>query len=273
MSAERIVLAFDTATESVAIGVGARAGDRVRVIAARDFEAPRAAMSGLLPAVCELLGEVGLDPRDVGEVVVGRGPGSFTGVRIGVATAKGLAHGLEVELMGVGTLDAIAWGVPDGWTGSLGVVGDAMRGEIYPAIFEIFDTARGREVRRREPDHVRGPAEVAADWARLHEPLTLCGNGLGKYERVFTDALGPLATLAPPGWWAPTGAGLLRAYEASLADGTVVGGDPGIVLPVYTRLSDAEETERARAGMPQTAPPTTGVAEPPSSTSKLGSSQ
>ena len=157
MTADGIVLAFDTATESVAIGVGVRRGGSVEVLATRDFEAPRAAMSGLLPALSELLGEMSLSPGDASQVVVGRGPGSFTGVRIGVATAKGLAHGLGVPLFGVGTLDAIAWGVPEDWSGTLAVVGDAMRGEVYPALFD-FSVQEARARRHPTPERLRDPS-------------------------------------------------------------------------------------------------------------------
>lgn len=220
-------------------------------------------MSGLLPAVSGLLAEMSLSPKDLSQVVVGRGPGSFTGVRIGVATAKGLAHGLEAPLFAVGTLDAISWGVPEDWFGTLAVVGDAMRGEIYPVLFDVSPGPAGRVVRRRSGDCVSAPADTAGVWARLGEPMLLAGNGLSKYAGVFTEALGTRATLAPTGWWAPTGAGLLRAFEASLATGTTVGGDPGLVLPVYTRLSDAEEAERAKAGLGTAAPPDAGVSGPP----------
>jgi len=256
------VVAFDTATENCAIGVGLRDGCNVTPIASRDFDAPRAAMSGLLPAVSALLDESGVPMRDVTQVVVGRGPGSFTGVRIGVASAKGLAHGLGAPLFGVGTLDAIAWGMPQGANGTLGVVGDAMRGEVYPALFDLAEGVGGRVVRRRAPDYVAKPEAAAIEWARLGERMLLVGNGLVKYVDVFTAALDPNVSLAAEESWAPTGVGLLRAFGASLREGTVVGGEPGVVLPLYTRLSDAEEAERLRAGMAPMAPPETGVGGP-----------
>ncbi len=263
MEPEGIVLAFDTASERVAIGVGARTGVRVQTVRTRDFDAPRAAMSGVLPAVSELLSDTSLSPCDISQVVVGRGPGSFTGVRIGVASAKGLAHGLGVPLFGVGTLDAIAWGVPEDWSGTLAVVGDAMRGEVYPALFDITGVRAVRSVIRRSADYVAHPEHAAREWSSLDEPMLLAGNGLAKHADVFTEAFDERASLAPESWWAPTGDGLLRAFAASLADGSVVGGDPGLVLPVYTRLSDAEEAERVRAGLDPVAPPSTGVSGPP----------
>ena len=259
-----LVLAFDTATEACAIGLGAREGLELAVVAVRDFDAPRAAMSGLLPAVRALLAEAGVPIRDVAEVVVGRGPGSFTGVRIGVATAKGLAHGLGASLFGVGTLDAVAWRFAGRYEGLLGVVGDAMRGEVYPALFDVGRDADGRTfVRRHGDDRVAKPHVAADEWAaEIEGPLLLTGNGLAKYADVFTAALGERASLSENDLWAPSGAGLLSAYAAALRARDAGDGDAAAVLPIYTRLSDAEEAERGLHGFVAVPPPDTGVRGP-----------
>ncbi len=104
-----LVVAFDTSTDSTALCIGERTNDSVTVLLERDFEAPRASLSRLLPELQEALARAQLVASDIDEVVVGLGPGSFTGVRIGVAMAKGLSHSLGVPLYGVGTLDTIAW--------------------------------------------------------------------------------------------------------------------------------------------------------------------
>ena len=267
-----LVLAFDTATEACAIGLGVREGLQVAAVAARDFYAPRAAMSGLLPAVRGLLDEAGVSIRDVDEVVVGRGPGSFTGVRIGVATAKGVAHGLGTPLFGVGTLDAVAWRFAGRYEGLLGVVGDAMRGEVYPALFDVGTDADGRAfVQRHNDDCVAKPGVVAEQWAaEIGCAVLLAGNGLAKYQDVFATALGERAGLSDRDVWAPSGAGLLAAYAAALRARDAGDGEPGAVLPVYTRLSDAEEAERARRGFADVTLPATGVRGPDDRTDASG---
>ncbi len=240
-----LVLAFDTATDRCALALGEfEDGRLVRVLAA-DLDAPRAALGRLLPAVARLLAEEGRTPADLSCVVVGRGPGSFTGVRIGVASAKGLAHGLGVPLFGVGTLDALAWGCATQASGLLGVVADAMRGEVYPALFRL---AHGRAERLTD-DTVLRPAHIGDAWGALDEPLLLAGTGLEKHGDAILGALGPRAVdrVLPASCWLPTGAGLLAAFEAARATGSSGDGDPATLLPIYTRLSDAEEAERERA--------------------------
>lgn len=251
------MLALDTATEVTAVGLAWRDGDAVGLLDDALVDAPRAAMSQVLPTAALLLSANSLDVRDVAEVVVGRGPGSFTGVRIGVATAKGLAHGLGVELFAVGTLDAVAWAFRDDDV-LLGVVGDAMRGEVYPALFRCG----GGQALRVAPDRVAKPVDVAREWADAGEQLLVTGNGLRKYGELFAETMGETATFADELLWAPTARGLLDAYAWARRAGELGDGDPGAVLPVYTRLSDAEENEAVRAGHPAGAPPPSGVAEP-----------
>ena len=104
-----LLLALDSSTEITSVGLAWCTEYDVEPLASAIVDAHRAAMSRMLPAALSLLSAHQLQASDLEGVVVGRGPGSFTGVRIGVATAKGLAHGLGVPLWGTGTLDAVAW--------------------------------------------------------------------------------------------------------------------------------------------------------------------
>ncbi len=253
-----LYLAIDTSTEELAVGLGVFTAEGVHLVGEVNLDVPRASLTHLVPSIQRLLSSVDLETRDVGAVIVGRGPGSFTGVRIGVATAKGIAQGLGVPLYGVGTPDAIAERF-SGREGLLGVVGEAMRKEVYPALFRCA----GGQVSRLTPDEVVPPADVARQWAGLGEPLLLTGDGLEKYETLFISVLGDLASLAPEAMRAPTGQALLAAAWRARAAGEAGDGDPSSVLPVYTRLSDAEVNERLRTGAPVTNP-ASGVAGPAS---------
>ena len=255
-----LVLALDTSTDMLACAVGecapgllgagldkeSPAGATVGVLASGDHPCRRQANVELLATATDALAQAGHTMADVAAVLVGRGPGSFTGVRIGVSTAKGLACGLGCPLYGASTLDAVAWGAwGAGVRGLVGVVGDAMRHEIYPGLYQVDDAGARRlfevEVVSKAPD-------VAAAWASRADcgSITLTGDGLRKYRALF-EAAG-LMRVADEGCWFPTGEGILRAASARCS--AAGSGDPALVLPVYTRLSDAEENEAARLGIP-----------------------
>ena len=167
-----------------------------------------------------------------------------------------------MPLYGVGTLDAVAWALPIGEQASegalLGVVGDAMRGEVYPALFRF----EGGEPVRLGPDRVARPHEAALEWASLDEPLFLAGNGLAKHGRDFVDALGQRALVLPAENWTVSGKGLLRSYERALRTREQGTGDVGALLPIYTRLSDAEQAEQERHGRATGGMPESGVHGP-----------
>jgi N6-L-threonylcarbamoyladenine synthase len=236
----RLVVALDTASEHIALAIGRYTDDgNLTCIASGDHLASRQANVRLMPTLDALFAKHDLSRQDIACVLCGRGPGSFTGVRIGVATAKGLARGLGVPLFGVSTLDAVAWGAwLAGIRGAIGVVADAMRQEIYPARFELNDAG----VTRLDPHAVAKAEDIAARWGETASQLILVGDGLKKYAELFY----PPFVLGDRALWMPKGRGLLRAFEDACSQGLEGSGEAGALLPVYTRLSDAEENERKR---------------------------
>lgn len=240
------VLAFDTANEMISVGLGRldRKACSIELVASKETEAFRASNVKLLPEIDALLGEAGISRNDVACVVCGRGPGSFTGVRICMASAKGIAIGLGVALFGVSTADAQAWQQWDtGVRGSVVVLGDAMRKEVYPVRYVLSDSG----IDRLNSDFVMKAAELPAwlDSGSKVEAL-ITGDALKKYSG-YCEGFGTLAQE----YCYPTGKGLLLAAQAAWRAGLLdpdnaVLGDPCVVLPVYTRLSDAEEAERAK---------------------------
>ena len=308
----RYVLAFDTANEIIAIGLGVLhvSSCMIELTASVEAEARRASNTQLLPRIDAALAEHGVAREDIACVAVGRGPGSFTGVRIAMATAKGIASALEVPLVGVSSLDAVAWNAwAAGERGPLSVVADAMRKEVYPVRYLLNDTG----IERLEADRVvkaedaarelaaegdlsgsasatvpsrsdspgshetsagrfgstgaapRSEAEQVPEgetrlvgaiadadpaegdaWPQVSARL-LCGDALKKYGELFEGCGAAL----PAELWTPTGRGLLLALQAAWRAGEADPldarrHDPAFALPVYTRLSDAEENERIR---------------------------
>lgn len=270
-----VVLAVDTSTDmlacavtrlnrhdagitSVAAAAGmADGGFDVEVLASTDHLCRRQANVELVGSVQEALDAAGLTMADVDAVIAGRGPGSFTGVRIGVATAKGIACGSGLPLYGASALDAMAFSAwKTGVRGAVGVVADAMRGEVYPGIYQLDDAGAHRTF---PVETVLKADACVEEWSSRTDKvqLTLTGNGLVKYRERFEHA--GFSTYTDEATWFPTGEGLVRAvcmpeYQQTGA------GDPALVLPIYTRLSDAEESERKRLGLKEPATVTlTGV--------------
>ena len=259
-ASSHIVLAVDTSTDMLACAVGRVEGERVELLAAGDHLCRRHANEELVNTCASVLERAGLTRGDVDCVLVGRGPGSFTGVRIGIATAKGLACGLERPLFGASTLDAVAWGVwKSGVRGLVGVIGDAMRREVYPGLYRVDESG---PVRLFEVETVVKAVDAVAAWAERPDAgeIILAGDGLAKYRAQYEEA--GFARFASEDAWHPVGEGLIRAAAAA---GTFDGesavpannGDPALVLPVYTRLSDAEENEAKRLGLASPATVTT----------------
>lgn len=267
------IVAFDTANEVVAVGVGRVAEgcakgefslDGLRaaaceIVACREIPAHRASNTVLIGEVDAALEQANVAKEDVAALVCGRGPGSFTGVRICMATAKGAASALEVPLFGVSTLDAIAHNAwEEGVRGRMLVAADAMRKEVYPV---LFDLGANGPVRLTSDTVVKAArvhewiaealaalnAGESASSARAEEAeaeaadastapfdIQILGDALVKYRDTFET----LGVILPEALWAVSGRGLLRAPR--------MGGNPATLLPVYTRLSDAEENERIR---------------------------
>lgn len=266
-----LIVAVDTSTDMLACSVAwwtpevffddtpSRAC--VEVLASRDHLCRRQANVELVETIDAVLADAGKSMADVGGFLVGRGPGSFTGVRIGISTAKGLARGANVPLMGGSTLDACAWSAwRSGVRGKLAVAADAMRGEVYPALYEVDEDGPRRLFER---ERVVKAAAAAEEWAKRPDAteLQLTGDGLVRYGKLFEEA-GLMSRALPRELWWPTGEGLLLAAASPEGLAAASATDPALVLPVYTRLSDAEENERKRLGLAESVnTAVTGVAD------------
>jgi tRNA threonylcarbamoyl adenosine modification protein YeaZ len=215
-----IVLALDTATPAVTAGVVCREGSRLDVLAERVTVDARAHAERLTPNVACALGDARLGFADLDAVVVGCGPGPFTGLRVGMATAAAYGHALAVPAYGVCSLDAI--GVHT--AGEVLVVTDARRREVY--------WARYRDGARVEGPAVGPPADV-----RVGEACAVAGSG--PHAALFD--------LPRRGPERPTADGLVRAVTEWVVA-------PPPLVPLYLRRPDAKSiAERAaiNAGPPR----------------------
>jgi tRNA threonylcarbamoyladenosine biosynthesis protein TsaB len=198
---EPVTLVLDSATARAVCGV-VLAG---RELAFASAEGGHAAQRALV-LVDEVLARAGREARDVGQIVVGCGPGSFTGLRIGIASARGLALALGVPCAGVSTLAALAAGAP----GAVALI-DARRGELFALDSDSTPA-------------VEQPERVAARLA----PGTVCvGDGARRYRALLEEA----------GAVVPDDLDPRHAPGAVALAGQAAGGAPE---PVYVRRPDAE---------------------------------
>ena len=203
-----VILAIDTATPAVTAGVVRRAGDDIEVLSERVTVDARAHAERLTPNALAALADAGLTVADIGAVVVGCGPGPFTGLRVGMATAAAFGQALGIPVHGVCSLDAI--GIETAATpGEILVVTDARRREVY--------WARYRDGVRVDGPAVNAPADVPDGAAMVA--------GSPDHAALFDRPRVPAVY--------PTAAGLVRA----VADWTAA---PAPLVPLYLRRPDAK---------------------------------
>ncbi|MET9239274.1 tRNA (adenosine(37)-N6)-threonylcarbamoyltransferase complex dimerization subunit type 1 TsaB [Nonomuraea sp. NPDC003709] len=202
-----LVLAFDTATPAVTAALH----DGGRVFSEHTTIDARRHGELLIPTIEHVLDDAGAAPRDVTAIVAGSGPGPYTGLRVGLMTAQGLATTLGIPAYGICTLDAVAYG--SGLAEPFLVATDARRKEVFWARYADMRT-------RLDGPFVDRPADVPVDG------LPVVGAGAGLYAEILGESD------APPYPYA----GALAALAAErLAQGTPL--DPP--RPIYLRRPDA----------------------------------
>ena len=182
-----------------------------------------------------LLKNCGYTPQDVTAVAVAAGPGSFTGVRIGVAAAKGFAWGGEIPCHGVSTLEAMALhlGVSDGYV--LPVM-DALRSQVYNALF----CAEGGKLIRKSEDRAIALSDLMEELKTLEGPIFLVGDGSVLCYDTLKEQI-PALVLPPEHRMHQRAAGVALAALQNPGDG-----DGNALTPNYLRLSQAERERLAR---------------------------
>src|SRR6266436_150795 len=189
----------------------------------------------LMSAVDRLLIDCGLAPADLDGLAVSVGPGSFTGLRVGIATVKALAMALDLPVAAVPTLDALASRLPFADAPVCPIL-DARKSEVYLSLYRWRDGGMAREW-----DYLALPPELAA--ARLDAPVILLGDGI-EACRPWLDRLGAEARVAPAAQRMPSAASVAVLGRAALSAGEGVGGDS--LAPLYLRPPEAELKARRR---------------------------
>ena len=222
-----IVVGIDTSTSQTSVAIGSE-----HEILAKTSVAGAARQESVTPVLRDLLDRGGLALSQVGGIAVGTGPGLFTGLRVGVETAKTLAQALHLPIVGITSLDALAY--PVRYTPrTIAAVIDARRGEVFSAIYRAVPggVIRERDYEVHPPDHLAAELQAGAG-----EVLAV-GNGAMLYRHVLEE-IGSRLEVASSVAAHPEAAALvelavprfLREEHDRLFD----------IVPLYLRRSDAE---------------------------------
>ncbi len=179
------ILAFDTTAKTAAVSVT----EDERLIALSVLNTPNTHSVTLLPSADTLLNGAGIDIDEIDMFVCSAGPGSFTGVRIGVAAVKGLAFSENKPCVGVSALEALAMNL-SGFEGIVCSAMDARRGQLYNAIFE----SDGKEIKRLTPDSAITADELASELSCCEKPIYITGDGY----KIAKNALSSLNLVETP---------------------------------------------------------------------------
>lgn len=223
------VLGIEAATPVAAVAVVR--GEKV--LAERMVNNQRTHSVNLLPMIKAVMEDAGVSRQDLGGIAVSSGPGSFTGLRIGMATAKTLAQVWGLPIVGISTLEALAYPLT-GQEGLICPILNARRDEVYAAVYR---TVAGKLERLEGPMAIR-PEELARRLESRDLPVTLLGDGVPVYGEFFLKQLGGRVLLAPGSASWPRGAPVAELGYRRLVAGE--GMDPLKLLPDYIRLSEAE---------------------------------
>lgn len=190
--------------------------------------------TNLLPMVDAAFAATGLTLADMDRLAVVTGPGSFTGVRIGVSTVKGLAHGAKKACVAVDALEAMAYGAGE-FNGVICPIQDARAGQVYGAAFVCMD-GRMERVMADQPLKLENYVETIASFG---DRFLFLGDGMPVHREKLTVLLGESAVFAPPHL-----AYLRPASVAQLAAQTDETLDYLALMPMYLRAPNAERNRK-----------------------------
>lgn len=226
------ILVIDTSTRYGGVAVA----EGEKILAERLSVSERTIAARLPTLVEEVLADAGLTMAELQGVGVVVGPGSFTGVRVGVACAKGIAYALDIPVAPCSSLELLAMNFPHA-SHPVCVMLDARKGEVYAACFEVTTLPRPlTEQVAISPEKLISTVEV---------PMIFAGEGALVYRGLLESSLGNLAFIADPVFSVPRPAHAIPLVTGLLRSGK--GQGAATVLPIYLRQSEAEIARRRGA--------------------------
>lgn len=182
------LLGIDTTSNVAAVAVM----DDEKCLGEMLLNHPKTHSQKMMPIIESLLRELELEMTDLDGVAVSSGPGSFTGVRIGMATAKALGHACGLPVYTVSALEAMSYNVPV-YNGLICPIMDARRDQVYTAVFKLEDGILKRELE----DSALSISELMEHLKTYNESVLFLGDGITRFREYITDDLDKRAVFAP----------------------------------------------------------------------------
>ena len=226
-----LILGIETATMTGGVALV----DEKRVISEYTLNVRTTHTARLMPAIDQILRDSSVDKSEIDGIAISMGPGSFTGLRIGMATAKGLVLGLNIPLVGVPTLDALARNIPFAMYQICPML-DAKKKEVYFSLFRYEGSGEhAGSPLQLVPYQVVPPNELVK---RIDEKTIFLGDAVDVYRDFVSEKLGELALFAPDAQRLPRAATVAEMGLLKLKAGEHL--DIAAAEPIYIRPSDAE---------------------------------
>ena len=222
-----LILGIETATAQVGCAIGGHEG----VLALFEVSSGRRHAETLTPAIEFTCRTAEIELDEISVVAVDIGPGLFTGLRVGITTAKAIAHALRVPMIGIASLDLLAFPLRHANRLIVTVI-DARRGEVFYALYRQSPGG----VQRLGPPQVGSPDDLAGELATVTDEVVLVGDGALRYRDEIAEGLKGVEFAEQ--WLAhPSAAPLVQlAHARALREDWV---QPGAVVPMYLRKPDA----------------------------------
>lgn len=224
------VLGIDTATMVCGIGLA----DQGRIVAEMNLHTRKTHSERLMPMIQQMIADAELTPQDLSGIAVSIGPGSFTGLRIGITTAKSMAFALRVPVVGIPTLEALAAQFP--YSGYLICpIIDAQKGNVYTALYRTD----GGYPQRINEYQVLSMNDAVQHMLSCGQPVIITGE-ISEFHDQVQNAVdtSSILHLAPASHRMPRGSIIAALGLRQLLKGQ--GEDPDTLTPFYLRRSEAE---------------------------------
>ncbi len=224
-----IILSVDTSSDVASAAIT----DDEKVIGEININTKKTHSQTIMPMIDSLLKQSELDISDIDLIAAANGPGSFTGLRIGVSAVKGLAHAAKIPVVGVSILEAMAYNLPF-CEYYISPIMDARRQQVYNAVYKW----KNGKLCEHKPPRALAVEELSEELAALDEKTVFVGDGVRVHRDILTEKLGDKAIFAPVGAVGQRASGLCepakKLYEENKALSSYE------LKPFYLRKPQAE---------------------------------